>query len=159
LREDREDRSPSITLHEFADIVTRFGPLHAIGSDKKTKLFQKIEQVMECEYFHGNLDRDQAQELLNDCPVGSYILRLSSEPSSPFAITWKKHKVGHSLVSYDSTTGIYSVNSTKNVSFVSGSSVVDIINSNKKKLELKEGILCKNKTWKYFFASSQEAGI
>jgi hypothetical protein len=66
-----------ITLLNFGNFLRWFGP-----SDTKSKFMENMKNIILRREFHLRVDKETSESLLAQKPVGTYILRFSSEPGS-----------------------------------------------------------------------------
>eukprot|EP01118_Nematostelium_gracile_P000928 TRINITY_DN1091_c0_g1_i1.p1 TRINITY_DN1091_c0_g1~~TRINITY_DN1091_c0_g1_i1.p1 ORF type:complete len:533 (-),score=127.27 TRINITY_DN1091_c0_g1_i1:144-1694(-) len=85
-----------VTLENFAHVLDWFGPLR-----KDASLLEKIKSAMQKDWFHGNITRDVAEDLLSGQPNGTFLVRTSTtEKAYPFTISKvnKKGKINHQRI-------------------------------------------------------------
>jgi len=73
-----------VTLERFGTFLKWFGPL------KQGKILEKTKTLMQAPWFHGDIQRQDAETLLSAFPKGNYLVRLSfNEPiaKTPFTIS------------------------------------------------------------------------
>jgi hypothetical protein len=117
---DLNSRDPDmVRLEKFAHLLHWFGPLTAEETrgtgggghsglssllDKfkqPNTILDKIRTLMQKDWFHGDISKEVAEDLLAGQPKGSYLVRTSvTEKISPFTISKvnKKGKINHQRV-------------------------------------------------------------
>jgi len=89
-----------VSLEKFAQVINWFGPLEV--NHKNYSIVDKMEAVMEKEYFFGDISKERAEDLLAAEPKGTFLVRASiTQPDKPFTISKvsKKGKINHQRIS------------------------------------------------------------
>lgn len=109
-----------VPLEKFAHVLNWFGPL--IREHKGFSILDKIRVLMQKDWFHGDIDKQRAEDLLSGQPKGTFLIRTSTtSKNAPFTISKvsKKGKINHQRINKrpDGTFEIqiiYSNGKTKN---------------------------------------------
>jgi len=83
-----------VSMFKFADFLTGFGPLKTVP--------QKIQSIINADWFHGFLSSSEAERLLERQPPGTFLIRFSKSKSGSFAIAYvdasQRNSVIHTLI-------------------------------------------------------------
>jgi len=97
------DDEDAITMERFGKIIDIFGPIkHGID------MLERILTMMEQPWFHGDMTKDEAFELLKQKSVGSFLVRFSSTKSEfviSAVIKKQVNTVVHFRISHDIDIG------------------------------------------------------
>eukprot|EP01117_Protostelium_nocturnum_P011598 TRINITY_DN4211_c0_g1_i1.p1 TRINITY_DN4211_c0_g1~~TRINITY_DN4211_c0_g1_i1.p1 ORF type:complete len:1097 (-),score=260.76 TRINITY_DN4211_c0_g1_i1:80-3370(-) len=86
----------SISMSRFSDFLNGFGPLK--------QCVEKVESILNAEWFHGFLSSTETERLLEKQPSGTFLIRFSKSKPGSFAIGYvegdpgQKTKVTHTLI-------------------------------------------------------------
>lgn len=85
-----------ISMYRFSDFLNGFGPLRSC--------VEKVESILNAEWFHGFLSSTETERLLDRQPIGTFLIRFSKSKPGSFAIGYvegdaQKTKVTHTLIS------------------------------------------------------------
>eukprot|EP01101_Sappina_pedata_P005421 TRINITY_DN2474_c0_g2_i1.p1 TRINITY_DN2474_c0_g2~~TRINITY_DN2474_c0_g2_i1.p1 ORF type:complete len:508 (-),score=208.20 TRINITY_DN2474_c0_g2_i1:62-1585(-) len=143
-----------VTNESFGYVLGYFGPLLSKdGQDFLTKIHSCLEQ----KWFHGTIEKEQAEELLKGKLPGTFLVRLSSTKVGSFTITKlnKKRSINHQRISFDMATG-FSISSvtSKGKKKIESSSIVGLIDKVKGILELEEP--CTGSPYRNLFGDGDE---
>jgi len=86
-------------FEKFAHVINWFGPL--ILDHKGYTILDKVQSYMKMEWFHGDVNKENAENLLAGQPKGTFLLRTSyTDPLSPFTISKvaKNGKISHQRI-------------------------------------------------------------
>lgn len=88
-----------VSMADFVKFLAWFGPLQDCATE--------VANIVDQEWFHWFISREHAQELLRDKPVGTFLIRFSSQPGR-FALSYadrlqesQQIVVQHTLISRD----------------------------------------------------------
>eukprot|EP01119_Soliformovum_irregulare_P004920 TRINITY_DN1612_c0_g1_i3.p1 TRINITY_DN1612_c0_g1~~TRINITY_DN1612_c0_g1_i3.p1 ORF type:complete len:1090 (-),score=261.69 TRINITY_DN1612_c0_g1_i3:218-3487(-) len=83
-----------ISVYKFADFLGGFGPLK--------QCIEKVEEVLNAEWFHGFLSSVEADRFLEKQMAGTYLIRFSKSKPGSFAIAYvdanNRNAVTHTLI-------------------------------------------------------------
>lgn len=103
LAEQNTDPNPSdsemVRLEKFASIINWFGPI--VLDHKGFSILDKMRVSMQKEWFHGDISKDAAEDLLAGQQKGTFLVRTSNtEKNAPFTISKvnKKGKINHQRI-------------------------------------------------------------
>jgi serine/threonine protein kinase len=98
------DPPDMVTLERFGNILGYFGPLI---SNTSTSFLDKVHNYLKQKWFHGEMEKEQAEERLKEQPVGTFLVRLSSTKIGNFTITKvsRNGKVNHQRIDYQQNKG------------------------------------------------------
>eukprot|EP01125_Pyxidicula_operculata_P006709 TRINITY_DN2307_c0_g1_i1.p1 TRINITY_DN2307_c0_g1~~TRINITY_DN2307_c0_g1_i1.p1 ORF type:complete len:552 (+),score=125.92 TRINITY_DN2307_c0_g1_i1:59-1714(+) len=108
--------TPTVTIERFSLVTKWFGRIGAVS--EQTNILDEIYKIMECNWFHGDISKEEAVILLSGDEKkrkkGTFLVRLStSEPvqQNPFTITKlnAKLEIMHQRV-YLKDDGVYYIN-------------------------------------------------
>jgi hypothetical protein len=88
-----------VRLEKFGHIINWFGPL--VLEHKGFSILDKIRVLMMKDWFHGDISKETAEDLLAGQGKGSFLVRTSiTTKSSPFTISkmTKKGKINHQRI-------------------------------------------------------------
>jgi len=75
-----------VSVEKFAQVINWFGPLEV--NHKNYSIVDKMEAVMEKEWFFGDISKERAEELLAAEAKGTFLVRASiTQPDKPFTIS------------------------------------------------------------------------
>eukprot|EP01116_Phalansterium_solitarium_P021022 TRINITY_DN6399_c0_g1_i2.p1 TRINITY_DN6399_c0_g1~~TRINITY_DN6399_c0_g1_i2.p1 ORF type:complete len:531 (+),score=104.83 TRINITY_DN6399_c0_g1_i2:286-1878(+) len=89
----------AVTVERFALVLNCFGPLRL--DYKGFSFLDKIRVLMQREWFHGDIDQSEAENLLSGQAEGTFLVRISQTLRQyPFAISKvnKKSKINHQRI-------------------------------------------------------------
>jgi len=75
-----------VNVEKFGQILTWFGPL-AQRKESDTPFLERIINILENEWFHGDIPTAEAQRRLSGQMPGCYLIRFSTNPSHPGCYT------------------------------------------------------------------------
>ena len=103
IAEPNTDPNPSdpemVRLEKFASIINWFGPV--VLDHKGFSVLDKMRVLMQKEWFHGDIPKDAAEDLLAGQSKGCFLVRTSNtERNAPFTISKvnKKGKINHQRI-------------------------------------------------------------
>lgn len=143
-----------VTLDKFAHVVGSFGPIK-LGTS-----FDIIDQIKLCmrqDWFHGDITKDQSEQLLLSQTKGSFLVRTSNtKPSEPFTISKysKNGKINHQRIKKrkDGSLEIKGEKQTfKSAGIEKGDNLTHLIKNAAKELYLKTP--CPGSPYKSLFVS------
>jgi len=88
-----------VRLEKFGHLLNWFGPV--VLDHKGFSVLDKIRVLMQKEWFHGDINKQNAEDFLAGQSKGTFLVRTSvTEPKSPFTISKvnKKGKISHQRV-------------------------------------------------------------
>jgi hypothetical protein len=140
-------RTEEVSLERFGLFIHWFGPLLPLRGDS---VFQKLENLLKEEWFHGELSGPAAEELLSAKKAGGdFLVRCSLNPHAPYTMS---RLVGNSIVHYrihhNRTSGIYKMQyqykkkDKEIVGEISGSSLSEFVKESIRLLNLKTPVKC-----------------
>jgi len=91
--------SEIVTIERFALMLNCFGPLRL--DSKGFTFLDKVRVLMQREWFHGDIDQADAENLLASQPEGTFLVRISQTLRQyPFAVSKvnKKNKINHQRI-------------------------------------------------------------
>lgn len=97
----------AVSLDKFGKILSWFGPL--IAPNKKVQpMFQKVYETLKENWFHGDINTQEAEERLKDREVGSFLIRFSSVAGC-FTISSlnKEKKIIHQRIAHVAGEGFH----------------------------------------------------
>jgi len=97
---DPDAKDPDcVQLEKFGHVMDWFGPV--VIDHKGFSILDKIRVLMQKDWFHGDISKETAEDLLSPQPKGSFLVRTSvTEKLSPFTISkvTKKGKINHQRI-------------------------------------------------------------
>ena len=79
-----------VTMAKFDTVATWFGNFFTPGPEA-WRFLEEIRVLVDKEWFHGEIERDQSEKRLLHRPDGSFLVRLSSTtPECPFTLSLPK---------------------------------------------------------------------
>jgi len=109
-----------VTTERFGNILGYFGPLTS-STESSHNFLNKVQLYLRQPWFHGELEKEQAEESLKKQTIGTFLVRLSSTKVGNFTITKVNHQgiVNHQRIEYQPNKGfgiaISSTSGRKNV--------------------------------------------
>jgi len=97
---DPDAKDPDcVQLEKFGHVIDWFGPI--VLDHKGFSVLDKIRVLMQKDWFHGDVSKEAAEDLLSPQSKGTFLVRTSvTEKSSPFTISkvTKKGKINHQRI-------------------------------------------------------------
>ena len=90
-------RSYKVTLLQFDRVLSLFGPLD-------TNFLERLNGTMNLQWFHGDINVNEAERRLSNCAAGTFLVRMSSQRNC-FAMSKRTacilNKVAHTRILLD----------------------------------------------------------
>lgn len=104
-----KDPPSIVNLERFGAFLGFFGPLST--KPQPFTILDKVRQLLECPYFHGEVSKEQADQLLSKQPPGTYLLRLSTTREGTFTISKvsRSGNVNHQRIEHNRVDNVFSV--------------------------------------------------
>mmetsp|Transcript_4789 Transcript_4789/g.6690 ORF Transcript_4789/g.6690 Transcript_4789/m.6690 type:complete len:664 (+) Transcript_4789:78-2069(+) len=112
LAEKSVDQSQSvITLNRFSQSIIWFGCFF-LPVPRSFKVLSEIRALMDKEWFHGDISKEEAERRLLQRPHGTFLMRLSTTtPEFPFTISMLDNQ--HRRIQFNVTQEAYSFKGSK----------------------------------------------
>jgi len=99
-----------VTIENFGALVSRFGPMEGSNGEASPDFLDRLRELCKHSWFHGNINTQQAEELLSTHPVGSFLVRFSSFKISWFTVSKVqapsgKGRIRHYRIQHEHGTG------------------------------------------------------
>lgn len=82
---DRPPLGPPVPVPE----LTTAGPVHS-QVDYVHRLVPDLLSIFSCSFYHGKMDRYEAEKLLENKPEGTFLLRDSAQEEHLFSVSFRR---------------------------------------------------------------------
>jgi len=146
-------RDESISADGFGKLVAWFGPL-------EPPMLDRIRSLLQQPWFHGHIEKADAESKLTGQARGAYLVRLSSTAPGCFTISKVGHHgISHQRIDYSAGKGfsclMQSSDGATHETVMRGS-LEDFVRQHAAELSLLQPIECS--TWKHLFVTTSIEG-
>jgi len=109
--ETKDASEQTVTLEKFGKVTGIYGPL-ICPTDPTKNIVKKIFEIVQNDWFHGEISKDDAESVLTKKPKGTFLVRLS-EQGGCFTISKmsQTNKINHQRINhkYEDEDDVYSI--------------------------------------------------
>jgi serine/threonine protein kinase len=100
------DQAEQVSCENWGKIIAWFGPL-----DTWTTFLERVRQALQQSWFHGAIEKQEAESLLSGQPEGAFLVRLSTSQPGCFTISKvsRSLKIQHQRIDYQAERNLFSI--------------------------------------------------